>query len=1333
MDEHTQATPLIDARRHDAVIFDMDGVVTDSASVHAAAWKDTFDDFLSHRSAVTGEDLSPFGADDYLTSVDGVPRYQGVANFLAARGISLPFGDPADAEDAGTVCALGNRKDRLFLERIARAGVPAFGATVALVRRLQAAGIGVAVFSASRNCAEVLRAAGIGDLFPVRVDGIVAEELGLAGKPDPAMLLEAARRLDAEPGRTIVVEDSEAGVAAGRAGGFGLVIGVDRGGHAARLAERGADVVIPDLARVGLRDGFRRMSELPTATTARVRDLLDTEKASVLLDFDGTLSEIVPDPAAATLVDGAAAALARLASRCPVAIVSGRELTDLRERVGVDGLWYAGCHGFELLAPDGTTYVHDAAPGAELALAAAAAELRRALGKIPGVLVEHKRFAVAVHYRRVPPEHVAAVTAAAHAQAHDRGLRMTGGRKVVELRPDVDWDKGTALRWILGHLTTPVLPIYLGDDLTDEDAFDAVEAEGIAVAVRHDENGDRRTAARFALPGPEGVCAFLDDLAGLFEAESAGAVSDSWVFAFDGYDPAHERLREALCTVGNGFLATRGAAPECAAGEQHYPGTYVAGIYNRLVDQIAGRTVDNESLVNLPNWLPVTFRVGDGDWLDIDTVELLSYRQEFDLRRAVLLRQFRFRDATGRITRVWQRRFAAMHAPHLCALETAVTAENWSGTVVFRSTVDGAVRNGLVARYRALSGEHLEPVSARELSPESVLLVVRTGQSGIPVATAVRGTLHRDGVKLCPATELVELDGAIGHDHGVTMTEGDTVVLEKVAAVVTGRDHAVSAPDDEAARSLRVAGRFADLLESHTAAWEHLWDRLRIDFGDGDRASRVMRLHLLHLVQTLSPHTADLDVGVPARGLHGEAYRGHVFWDELFVYPVLNPRFPRLARGLLRYRYRRLPEARRAAAAAGQRGALFPWQSGSDGREESQLLHLNPLSGHWNPDPSPRAHHIGSAIAYNVWQYYQVTGDIEFLTDYGAELLVEIARYWGSLADYDPHHDRYHLRGVIGPDEFHTGSPGAPGSGVDDNAYTNVMAVWTLLRAQDALDRLTPRARAELLESLRVSPGEVARWEHVSRRMAVPFHDGVLSQFDGYELLAELDWDGYRRRYGDIQRLDRILEAEGDDVNRYRAAKQADVLMLFYLFSADELREMFDRLGYELPGEMIPRTIDYYLARTSHGSTLSAVVHAWVLARAHRGKAMEFFDRVLDSDITDIQGGTTEEGIHLGAMAGSIDLVQRCFTGMEIRSDRLIFNPCWPAELGELRYSIIYRGHRLAIRISAGALEVAADPGHADPVEVHCDGITELLAAGATVRVPLDARDFVAGRDQERS
>ncbi len=203
----------------------------------------------------------------------------------------------------------------------------------------------------------------------------------------------------------------------------------------------------------------------------------------------------------------------------------------------------------------------------------------------------------------------------------------------------------------------------------------------------------------------------------------------------------------------------------------------------------------------------------------------------------------------------------------------------------------------------------------------------------------------------------------------------------------------------------------------------------------------------------------------------------------------------------------------------------------------------------------------------------------------------------------------------------------------------------------------------------------MARIEDVSRRLRVVFHaDGVISQFEGYEDLAEFDWAGYRARYGDIRRLDRILEAEGDDPNRYKASKQADVLMLFYLLSADELRAIFSRLGYELAPEMIPATVDYYLARTSHGSTLSAVVHAWVLARSDRQASWQFFLEALDSDVHDVQGGTTGEGIHLGAMAGTLDLVQRCYTGIELRDDVLHVDPHMPPGLRELEMELRYRG-----------------------------------------------------------
>jgi trehalose/maltose hydrolase-like predicted phosphorylase len=368
---------------------------------------------------------------------------------------------------------------------------------------------------------------------------------------------------------------------------------------------------------------------------------------------------------------------------------------------------------------------------------------------------------------------------------------------------------------------------------------------------------------------------------------------------------------------------------------------------------------------------------------------------------------------------------------------------------------------------------------------------------------------------------------------------------------------------------------------------------------------------------------------------------------------------------------------------------MFPWQSGSNGEEVTQARNLNPRSGRWVPDNSYLQRHVGSAVAYNVWQYFQVTQDFEFLEFYGAELILEIARFWSSLASFDDTRGRYAIRGVMGPDEFHEGYPDAPAAGLDNNAYTNFMAVWVLWRALDVLELLSERRRAELVTRLALTKDEIVRWNDVSRRMYVPIQDdGIISQFEGYDCLREFEWDDYLARYGNIQRLDLILESEHDSPNRYKLSKQADVLMLFYLFSAEELGALFARLGYPFEYETIPRNVTYYSDRSSHGSTLSRVVHAWVVARSDRPRAMTFFAEALQSDVNDTQQGTTAEGVHLGAMAGTVDLIERVSTGIEVTGDILRLNPQLPEHIDRLDMRIRYRGHSLDLRLTRDALTV---------------------------------------------
>ncbi len=1032
----------------DAVIFDLDGVVTDTALVHEAAWKELFDDVLADPRIPATAVRGSFTTDDYLTYVDGRPRDDGVRSFLASRGVTVPEGTGTDTAGDWTVQGLARRKDRLFRDRLAHDGVRTFPGTLELIDRLRASRIPVAVATSSRNAAAVLAAAGLSGTFDLVMEGVTAGELGLPGKPDPAVLLETVHRLGVPPARAVVIEDATAGVEAARRGGFGLVVGIDRADRRAGLEAAGADVVLTDADQLDL----------------------------------------------------------------------GRVLTD------------------------------------------------------------------------------------------------------------------------------------------------------------------------------------------------------PWRLIYEGYDPAHEGHREALTTLGNGYLAVRGAAPESRINHIHYPGTYLAGVYNRLVSRVQGQDVEDEHMVNAPNPLVLDIRLDGAEWWSRGGLRIVRERRVLDMHRATLEREAVLEAPDGRRLAVRQRRFASMWQPHLLALSTDIAALGWTGPAEIRSGVDTGVTNENQPEDALLAHHHLVRLGGAGPDGGTPVIEVETSQSHIRIATAVRTHVSgQDG-----PGEPGEEDAVSYRSWNLELSDTVPVAVTKTAAVATSRDRAVSSPAVAALSALRTATPgFDALLAEHEKAWGRLLGRFAVEVDGSPQVQLILNLHVFHLLQTLSPHTAELDAGVPARGLHGEGYRGHIFWDELFVLPLLTSRMPAVARSLINYRWRRLPAAREAAAAAGFRGALFPWQSGSDGREETPRWLFNRRSGRWVQDYSHLQRHAGLAVAYNAWQYFLATQDREWLLHRGAELILEVARLVASMAEYDGDTDRFHLRGIMGPDEYHTGYPDAPEPGLDDNAYTNVMAAWVCAQACAIPTLLHGHDLEELQARLAVDPSEFAAWRRVSRRMYVPFHAGIISQFAGYGGLRELDWEHYRNTYTNIERLDLILEAEGDSTNRYRLAKQADVLMLLYVLGETELVGFLAGLGYDVSGRQLQETVDYYLARTAHGSTLSRVAHASVLAARDPERAWSTFREALSADLDDTQGGTTRTGIHLGAMAGTIDVVQRSFAGLRLTRDALLFAPKMPRGIRTVAFQVRYRDQLLAVRLEHGMLTVAAAPGDAAPVSLQVGSSRVLLSAGETRKFAL--------------
>jgi trehalose/maltose hydrolase-like predicted phosphorylase len=804
---------------------------------------------------------------------------------------------------------------------------------------------------------------------------------------------------------------------------------------------------------------------------------------------------------------------------------------------------------------------------------------------------------------------------------------------------------------------------------------------------------------------------------------------EEFSLTYEGFDPRSEGLREVLTSTGNGRFCARGTAEWQDADGVHYPGTYAHGVYNRETTILGGVPVLNEDLVNLPNWLVLKLRIEGGDAVRLADVELLDYCHELDLRRAVLARRLRFRDADGRETTLRSRRFVSMADPNRAGIEWTLTAENWSGRVEVISAIDGRITNRGVERYQELEGRHLQPASPRTFGPEVIGLKVQTRQSNVYISQAARTRVFAAERALPVERSLYQTEDYIQQVVAFDLRQGAQVRIEKMVALSTSRDAATGDTLTKAGTAARRRPNFEESLERHVSAWEELWRVCEVQISGDEQVQSLLRLHICHILQVCSRHTADLDAGVPARGLNGEAYRGHVFWDELYVYPFLSLRLPEVTRSLLMYRYRRLEEARAAAAEAGLRGAMFPWQSGSEGTEETQRVHLNPLSGRWEPDVSHNQRHVNAAIFYNLWHYFQATEDLAFLRDYGAEMMLEIARFWGSIAHFNPVRGRYEIHGVMGPDEFHERYPDVRQGGLRNNAYTNVMVAWLCGLASEVLS-LLPASRADALRArLEISEEELALWREMSLRMFVPFHDdGIISQFEGYEELEELDWEGYRERYGNIQRLDRILRAEGNDPNRYKVSKQADVVMLFYLFSPGALRRMFARLGYEYRPDTAARNIAYYDQRTSHGSTLSFVTHAGVLAGLDPESSWERFLVALKSDIEDIQGGTTREGIHMGVMAGTVDLMQRAYPGSEIRDGVLHFQPRLPAAIERAAFWMQFRRTPLRVVLDHYRLAVTVhSEGAGGAVRVEVGGETREVCPGVTESFELSSAVAAAG------
>jgi len=737
----------------------------------------------------------------------------------------------------------------------------------------------------------------------------------------------------------------------------------------------------------------------------------------------------------------------------------------------------------------------------------------------------------------------------------------------------------------------------------------------------------------------------------------APTADQSWVVEELGFAPTREHEVESLLTVANGYVGTRGSLAQPLPAS--LPATFVAGVFAASRPPEGGLWFfAPPQLVVAPDWVPLRIIV-ENEEIRLDRGEMLEHWRSLDTRRGLHLRDWRHRDPSGRITRLRFIRFASLSTRRLLGQWMVVVPENYSGRLIVESIVDGEL---------AHSGPGSRPIPLEPLLPvpghdddetENGVFAVRPSGSPIILAYGLHSSLEASeegslvSERVCEDTRIIRRLGWQGR-------VGRAYSVDKLVAVHTSRTEPEPVDSAKAEAASLVRAEIEQVLHEHERAWAERWDRADVKVEGPVDDQRALRFALYHLISSANPEDEHVSIG--ARGLTGESYKGHVFWDtEIFMLPFFIFTHPPSARALLMYRYHTLDGARHKAARLGYRGALYAWESADTGEEVTPPTVIGPDGTVIPILCGVQEQHISADVAYAVWQYWQATLDESFLLEAGAEIILETARFWSSRARLEAD-GRYHINEVIGPDEYH--------EGVDDNAYTNVMAQWNIERGLEVADLLRqrwPGRWRDLATQLKLEEPELAEWSKVKDGLVTNLdpETGLIEQFRGFFGLEYVDIKALEPRTVPV---DIVLGRERTRASQ--VVKQADVVMLIYL--------LWDRF----PPSVREANFRYYEPRTGHGSSLSPAVHAAVAARLGDTElAAAFFRQTAEIDLANNMGNASG-GVHMAAQGGLWQAAVMGFAGMHMHEDRLDFDPHLPAAWKSLEFPLQWRGRQFRVRIA---------------------------------------------------
>jgi len=771
-----------------------------------------------------------------------------------------------------------------------------------------------------------------------------------------------------------------------------------------------------------------------------------------------------------------------------------------------------------------------------------------------------------------------------------------------------------------------------------------------------------------------------------------------WALETKAFRPEFVAQSETAMALGNGFLGIRGSHEENRPAAE--PGTYLNGFYELrpLVygEEAYGLPEYGQTMLNVPDGKVIKLYVDDTPF-ELGTAELLDYGRTLDMRRGVYRRHVAWRTPAGKRLRLETARFVSLRHRHLAGVDYTLTVEDGEADVVISSELMARklpTRAGADPRVaQGFSDVVLQP-AGHENGDTRFVLSFTTELSGLALAC---GADHAVATEVPFTADVREDDQFAAVVLRLRPAAGQSIRVSKFLAYHYA--------DDRTPVELRALTKwtldqametgFDRALEEQAQETAAFWDVADVQVDGDPEKQQVIRWNLFQLMQA-SARVDDL--GIPARGVTGPGYEGHYFWDaEIYVLPFLTYTTPRIARNLLLLRYRQLEKARTRARLLGLKGALYPWRT-INGDEASAYF----LAG-------TAQYHINADIAYAIRKYVEVTGDVQALEEFGAEILIETARFWASLGNYSARHGgQFTIDCVTGPDEYT--------ALVNNNYYTNLMARENLHHAVETVAWLraeAPETFARLARKTALDDAEMEEWQRAADVMFLPYDErlGIHLQDDAFLDKAEWDFENTPEEHYPL-----LLHYHPLTLYRYQVIKQADIVLAMFL------------LWHEFTPEERRRNFEYYDPRTTGDSSLSVCVQSIIASEIGEAeKAFEHFNFAATMDFSDV-GGNMAHGAHIASIGGSWMAIVYGLAGMRDRHGAITFAPRLPATWDGLKFCLRVRDNLIAVDIGPAETTYTLRSGEGISL-AHCGRPVVLSPADAAITLPTETQPADAVAD----